>query len=147
YSVAEAVQGGWTQTLPASGAPYAFAAQSGQDQSARDFGNFRYGSISGMKFRDQNADGVKQGGEPGLSNWRIQLYRGALHLDSTLTNAGGNYSFSNVGPGTLTVSEQLQAGWTQTMPGPPGTYSVTLQSGQSLTGRDFGNARNSSIRG
>src|SRR5262249_51984717 len=53
----------------------------------------------------------------------------------------------NVGPGALTVSEQLQAGWTQTMPGPPGTYAVTLTSGQSVAGRDFGNARNSSVRG
>src|ERR1041384_2734876 len=147
YTVSEQSQAGWTQTLPASGAPYTFAAQSGQNLTAKDFGNFRNGSISGMKFRDLNADGARQGGEPGLLNWRIHLFRGSLHLDSTLTDAGGNYSFSNVGPGALTVSEQLQTGWTQTMPGPPGTYPVTLQSGQSVTGRDFGNARNSSVRG
>ena len=146
YTLSEQSQAGWTQTLPASGAPYLLAAQSGQNATGKNFGNFHNGTISGMKFRDLDADGVKDGGEPGLSGWRIRLFLGALHVDSTLTNVSGNYTFSNVGPGTYTVSEQLQTGWTQTMP-PTGTYSVTLQSGQSVTGRDFGNARNISVRG
>lgn len=146
YSVSEKLQPGWTQTLPASGAPYVVAAQSGQNQTAKNFGNFRNGSISGMKFRDLNANGIKNLGEPGLPNWRIQLFLGALHLDSTLTDAGGAFTFTNVGPGILTVSEQLQNGWTQTLP-PGGTYAVTLQSGQGVTGRDFGNARNSGVSG
>jgi SdrD B-like protein/type IX secretion system substrate protein len=146
YSISEQPQAGWTQTLPASGAPYLVATQSGQNVTGRNFGNFRYGSISGMKFQDSDADGVKDGGEPGLPNWRIQLFRGTLHVDSLLTDGSGNYTFPNVGPGTYTLSEQLQAGWTQTMP-PTGTYSVTLQSGQNATGKDFGNARNSGVRG
>lgn len=147
YTISEQSQAGWTQTLPASGGSYSFTSQSGQSLTSRDFGNFHNGSISGMKFRDLDADGVKDSGEPGLPNWRIQLFRGSLHLDSTLTNAGGSYTFSNVGPGAVTVSEQLQTGWTQTMPGPPGTYTLSLQSAQSVSGRDFGNARYSAVRG
>ena len=49
---------------------------------------------------------------------------------TTVTDANGDYSFTDVGPGTYTVQEELQPGWIQTFPAPPGTYTVTATSGQ-----------------
>ena len=46
-----------------------------------------------------------------------------------MTDANGNYSFTDVGPGTYTVQEELQPGWIQTFPAPPGTYTVAATSG------------------
>ena len=64
---------------------------------------------------------------------------------STTTAAGGAYSFS-VPPGTYTVSEVLQTGWTQSTPA-SGSYQVTLQSGQVDSDNDFGNFRNATKSG
>ena len=47
-------RGGWCRRRPAA-----------------DFGNWRYGSISGTKFDDFNDSGVRNNGEPGLPDWRI----------------------------------------------------------------------------
>ena len=51
-----------------------------------------------------------------------------------MTDANGNYSFTNVGPGTYTVQEELQSGWIQTFPAPPGTYTVAATSGSDQPG-------------
>ena len=64
-------------------------------------------------------------GEPGLPGWTIDLLdsAGAI-VATTVTDANGNYSFTDVGPGTYTVQEELQPGWIQTSPAPPGTYTI-----------------------
>ena len=147
YTISELVQTGWTQTLPTSPGSYTIAATSGQNITGKDFGNFQNGTISGTKFHDLDNDAVRDVGEPGLQNWRIRLIRALIQIDSVLTNASGNYTFTNVGPGTHTVSEQLQSGWFQTFPVSPGTYTISLQSGESVTGKDFGNAQASIVRG
>src|SRR5262249_56060132 len=55
-----------------------------------------------------------------------------------VAGASGVCSFK-VNPGTYTVSEVLQSGWTQSFPAAPGTYVITLTSGQTDSGNDFGN--------
>ena len=37
-------------------------------------GQLSAGSISGQKFHDLNANGVKDAGEPGLAGWRKSLF-------------------------------------------------------------------------
>ena len=97
---------------------------------ATDFGNFQNITISGEKFNDLTGDGVQDAGDPGLPGWTIDLLdaSGAI-VATTVTDADGNYSFPDVGPGTYTVQEELQSGWIQTFPAPPGTYTVTATSG------------------
>ncbi|HEV3082404.1 MAG TPA: PKD domain-containing protein, partial [Gemmataceae bacterium] len=87
--------------------------------------------------------------EPGLPNWTLYLdnnHDGQLDNGepSTTTDANGNYAFYNLAPGSYTVAEVQQPGWTQKAPAPvpPGTYSVSLASGQALRGLDFGNQQN-----
>ncbi|MDI6765770.1 MAG: T9SS type A sorting domain-containing protein, partial [Bacteroidota bacterium] len=58
---------------------------------------------------------------------------------STVTDAYGCYSFTPLLPGTYTVSEILQLGWTQCWPLSPGIYTVTLGAGETIGPLNFGN--------
>ncbi|MEG4226987.1 SdrD B-like domain-containing protein [Microcoleus sp. N9_B2] len=74
-----------------------------------NFGNAPAG-IQGIKFNDQNRNGIRDGGEPGIGNVRIFIddnNNGILEPGepSTLTNAGGNFVFPGLPPGTYTVTE------------------------------------------
>lgn len=95
------------------------------------------GSICGVKFNDVNGNTQRDPGEPGLAGWTINL-TGPV-ITSVMTGAGGGYCFNNLPAGQYTVSEVLQAGWTQTMPPPPGTYGIALLPGQNVVNVDFGN--------
>ncbi|MDI6803179.1 MAG: SdrD B-like domain-containing protein [Bacteroidota bacterium] len=92
-----------------------------------------------MKFGDLNGNGVKDTNENGLFGWEIQLNDGAY---TTTTDPSGNYCFTGLGPGTYTVTEVLQPGWTQTTPPHP---PITLACCQTVTGIDFGNQYTISI--
>jgi hypothetical protein len=143
YEVTEEGKPGWVPTTPQPVKVQVPAGSVGDNFTLPAFGNFRTGSISGRKFEDRNADGSGTG-DPGLPGWTIKLSgttsTGQPLSLSTVTGADGSYSFSPVPPGTYTISEVPQAGWTQSAPA-SGTYSVTLASGQQLTGLDFGNHR------
>ncbi|MBI1804428.1 MAG: T9SS type A sorting domain-containing protein [Ignavibacteriae bacterium] len=93
------------------------------------------GSISGRKFNDVNNNGADDA-EAGVPNWKIRLSGAAV--ESVLTDANGNYSFTFLPVGSYTVSEASVAGWVQTFP-PGGTYNVTITGGDDHTGQDFGN--------
>src|SRR5918997_1453974 len=171
YTVCEEQQPGWTQSYPTAGADcsththggtstpgakgYAITLTSGQDDKDNDFGNYKKAKKSGMKFEDKDGDGVKDAGEPGLAGWKIHLF-GANDSDHQVatTDAEGKYAFY-VKPGSYTVCEELQPGWTQSYPtagadcsththggtSSPGAkgYAITLTSGQDDKDNDFGN--------
>lgn len=78
--------------------------------------------IRGMKWNDIDGDGVKDSEELGLQGWTIYLDTNSNgQLDngeiSTITDAKGNYQFTNLRPGLYTVAEVQQTGWRQTFPG------------------------------
>ena len=84
-------------------------------------GQSQTGSISGMKWNDLNGDGVKELGEPGLEGWTIYLDENSNGtLDPTepseITDANGDYTFSDLPAGTYVVAEVQQPGWEQTFP-------------------------------
>jgi SdrD B-like domain len=132
YTLAETPQPGWVQSQapgPVSVAYGVGAAVFG----GNDFGNYRPATISGRKFDDRGVDG-SSAGDPGLPGWGIALNGGA----PTTTGPDGGFAFSGLRPGNYTVAEQQQAGWRQTTPG-SGTTTVTVTSGQVLSGVEFGN--------
>jgi hypothetical protein len=118
------------------GGQYAVALDAGQQVGNRNFGNWKPGCIGGYKWNDLDGDGTWDAGEPALSGWTINL--GGAKTASTTTNANGYYEFTGLGPGNYTVSEVLQAGWTQTWP-VGGQYAVALDAGQQVGDRNFGN--------
>ncbi len=79
------------------------------------------GEISGSKWNDFNGDGKQDANEPGLAGWTIYLddnQNGQLDSGetSTKTDINGDYTFTNLNPGTYTVAEVLKPGWEQTFP-------------------------------
>ena len=98
-------------------------------------------TISGLKFNDLNGNGVRDVGEPGLPGWTIKITDSSGNIQTTTTDASGNYSFVVPAPGNYTVSEIQQAGWIQTAP-TSGTYSAAVTQGQVLN-LNFGNKKQS----
>ena len=145
YTLLEELQSGWSQTIPTSPSSYSILITSGTNAVNKNFGNFQLVGISGTKFNDENGNGVKDAGEPGLSNWKIKL--SGAKVDSQLTDGNGNYAFPNLVSGNYTVSEELQSGWIQTFPTAPGTYSLSISSGTNYPNTNFGNFQLASMSG
>ncbi|MFO0869997.1 MAG: SdrD B-like domain-containing protein [Pirellulales bacterium] len=156
WRVREETTLGWNNSYPATadgfGRYWSVTVTSQDAITGRDFGNWRAATLSGTKFHDLDADGAaREGGEPGLVNWTIYVdYDNDNVLDagepSDLTDGNGDYLITNITPGTWTVREVGQAGWTNSYPA-GGTYSITFTSSGSVTGRDFGNWHTASISG
>lgn len=144
WSMTEDVKPGWYQTR-APGGVWVNEGVPDVNYANNNFGNFRYGTISGAKWNDTNANGQKDAGEPGLGGWSIRLMKGGVVSQSAGTGADGSYSFNNLSVGTYVVQEIQQSGWRQTAPS-GNTYTVTVTSGGSYGGRDFGNVQDGSIK-
>jgi hypothetical protein len=88
------------------------------------------------KFEDLDADGTHDFNEPTLTGWSIEVTANGS-LVTTLTT--GVQNCTGIPGGTsYTVSEVLQAGWTQSAPPPPGAYNFFIECGQ-LVNLTFGN--------
>ena len=96
-------------------------------------------TICGKKFSDLNRNGVQDPGEPALPNWTVELRapNGTLYT-SMLTNANGEYCFSNIPCGPWLVTEAAQGGWVQMAPSGPG-HSLSLGIGTTQNSVNFGN--------
>jgi hypothetical protein len=147
YSVSEdTLTPGWIRTL---GGPDTIVIATSGINDTSNYMDFKYLTISGVKFEDTDGDGVKDGGEPGLEGWKINVAGGTYHGNtSVVTDSNGAYSIDSVGPGTHTISEVGQAGWIQTLP--DSTYQFTAISGHlsnPSANRDFGNFAEANVDG
>ena len=118
-------------------------------------------TISGTKWSDLDADGVRDAGEPGIANYVV--YIDANHNNAfdpgeptATTDAEGEYVFENVANGTYEVreapdSEQITAnrGLTCTFPNIPvegcENDATITPADQNDDGNDFGNAGQGTI--
>ncbi|MBS7652254.1 hypothetical protein KEJ13_03880 [Candidatus Bathyarchaeota archaeon] len=141
YTVSETLQAGWVRTYPPAPGTHTVYLALGQTVTGINFGNrIPPGSISGYKWNDENGNGLQDGGETRLGGWKIFL-SGPVSM-STTTASDGTYSFTNLPPGTYTVSEELKPGWHQTWP-PGSVYTITLSPGNMTSpGNRFGNREN-----
>ncbi len=126
YRVTEIVQPGWTPTAPAV-RDVSFTA--GRDYDKIDFFNFAGGNIVGTVWEDLNQDGIRATDpatdvftDPGLEGWTVFLdlkpagggkVNGILDPGepSTVTDALGQYSFSDLPAGDYEVTEVQPVGW------------------------------------
>jgi len=143
YTVAEILPAGWEAVTPEGGS-HSLTLQN-SDIRGLDFINklVRY-SISGRKYNDLNGNGAFDG-EPGMEGWTIQLSQDGSVISTTTTEKDGSYRFAELSPGSYTVSEVEQTGWTRTAPS-EGSYTVELKNGD-VKDRDFGNHGSFAISG
>jgi hypothetical protein len=141
WVISETQQPGWVQTFPPPPGTYTINIQSGTAESGKDFGNnFLHSSIGGATFQDVNGDSLREPGEPIIAGWLIFLFKNGTLVDSMRTDPSGQYLFTRLIPGTYTLTEELQSGWSQTYPPAPGSHTVVITTpGTSVNGIDFGN--------
>jgi hypothetical protein len=104
------------------------------------------GSISGTMYNDLTKNGLKDAGDPGIGGFTVNLYKGMgwwgprhnkSPIQAIISDANGNYSFTGLASGTYSIEEIRKPGWRQLT----GDYRrVVLSNGESITGKDFGNA-------
>ncbi len=99
----------------------------------------QYGSISGCKYLDADADGNITEDEKliAMPDWEIKLFDGSI-TTTQQTDASGCYTFAGLLAGDYTVSETLQEGWTQTFPA-GNVYNLALTESENKENIDFGN--------
>ncbi len=143
YDVSETVPSGFRQTAPPPPGTYSVKLNIGEGSvTGLLFGNQALpATISGTKFNDLNGNGQRDPGEPGMPGVTIVL-GSPLPTGTpirTVTDASGNFSFTNVPAGSYILSEVAPSGFVQTAPPAPGTINVTVSSGQTVSGLLFGN--------
>ena len=102
YEVVEIAPAGWNQTTMG---PAVILLTSGQEymavpgqvalepdqvevvQGDLAIGNFRLGSIHGIKFEDHDQEGDRDAEDQGLADWTIELYKGGALFATDLTDA------------------------------------------------------------
>ena len=119
-----------------------------------DFGELQPSSLSGYVYGDIGQggfnDGIKQAGESGIAGATVSLdgtdATGAIHLTTT-TDGNGFYQFTNLRPGTYSITETQPAGWIDgkdTIGTPGGSTAndqfstINLPPGFSGTNNNFG---------
>lgn len=108
-------------------------------------------SISGYKFEDLNGNGQQEGGEIGLSGWKINLYDSGGNLTGSKTTDGnGYYEFTELKKNTYLICEELKNGWQQKYPsfqdgavdcGNEKTkgWQLSFEEGSNVIQKNFGN--------
>ena len=139
YTLSEVVQPSNFQTAPASQGTYTVTVVSGQVVSNDNFGNFATATFSGQVFNDLNDNSALDGGEPGISDWTVNLVNSANTIVATATtDSGGHYAFTGVNFGTYTIQEVQRVGYQATT---TSSISVAATNGLVSSGNNFGETR------
>jgi hypothetical protein len=130
----------WTCNYPAA-CEQTVTVEASETSQQNDFAAHTLGGISGTKFEDLDADGVKDAGEQALAGQVVYLDSNDdgdndAGEPSATTDASGNYEFTRT-PGTYTVRTLSPAGWTCIAPSPC-AHTVTVTSSGDHANRDFG---------
>lgn len=141
YKIEEVPQSGWVQTAPVPVGPQNATITAGQTTTVT-FGNHQNlepGRLCVQKFNDLNGNGVQDPGEPFLTGWVFTIKDALGNVVGTITTVAGALTCINLPPGTYTVTETPQPGWTPTTPGGL-TQTAVVVAGQTTT-VIFGNKR------
>ncbi|MGD1716728.1 Calx-beta domain-containing protein, partial [Dapis sp. BLCC M172] len=98
------------------------------------------GSISGIKFQDDNNNSIQDLGEIGLAGFTIYIdINNNNNLDNgepnTITNPDGSYIIEDIETGTYTIREIQQPGFTQTTTDP----NINVTANENTPNVNFGN--------
>lgn len=100
-----------------------------------NFGIVPPASLGNRVWRDDDIDGIQDSGEPGVAGITVTLKNNAdIIIGTTVTDAYGNYLFSNLPAGTYNITVTLPANYTFTTQ--TNTTDDNNTSGPSTTGSD-----------
>ncbi len=72
-------------------------------------------SLGDFVWEDMNGNGIQESGEPGMANVTVELYSGdacsGSAIITTTTDTNGNYSFTNLAPGTYSLKFITPSGY------------------------------------
>ncbi len=122
-------------------------------------------TLSGTVYEDDNNNGVLDAGESGIAEVTLELYQGGMLVDTTTTDANGNYTFTNVAEGSYEIREiqppTYLDGMDSYLPGTDqwdsaptvnndsitGTFTANPDNGLDITGNNFGELSPGSLSG
>ncbi|MDX2037662.1 MAG: SdrD B-like domain-containing protein [Isosphaeraceae bacterium] len=125
----------------------------GDNVPNNNFGELPPAQLSGFVYVDADDDGVKETGETPLAAVALTLtgtdYLGAVVTRNTTTDSLGFYEFTNLAPGTYTVTETQPAGYFDGLEAKAGVVvagtrgtdvvsSITLAAGDNVPNNNFG---------
>lgn len=140
---------GFAQTFPPVDNPHIFNLSDGETRTDIDFGNVLGGILRGVKWNDQNENGIRDAGEEGIPFVYIYLNKltppdtEGLFVQDTETIEfdpvfeTGTYEFT-VPPGFYKIQED--SGGTQTFPPNGAPHYVSVTGGDVIENLDFGNS-------
>ncbi|MBM4061814.1 MAG: hypothetical protein FJ265_12070 [Planctomycetes bacterium] len=107
--------------------------------AVRSYSPFRIGDgtgsdVAGELFRDDDRDGSRDPGEPGLAGWTVRLVTGSTSV-TALTDGTGRYVFADVAAASYTVELTLQSGFVLTT---AGQYAIEVCGCANVAVGDFG---------
>ena len=118
----------------------------GKRERGQNFGNVRGATVSGVVFNDVNGNGVRERTEPPLAGATVYVdlnnngSRQAGEPSAVSTAQEGAWSIGGVAPGTRVIRQVPPTGFRQTAPA-AGFHTVTLTSGGTVAGLNFGDQR------
>jgi hypothetical protein len=153
-TIREIVEPGFQRILPASGG-FTVTVSPNTSFTGRNFLNRQApGEVTGIKFNDLNANGIRDAGEPVLAGVMIYVDvnkdgRIGVLEPASVTDANGVYRIVNVPVGTNThVREVVQPGMVQTFPDPLDSstlggahVNIAVTPGAVTSGINFGNVQ------
>jgi hypothetical protein len=164
YTITEAQPTGYIDGLDSAGSSAGtvkddqvvnIALGSGVSATGYNFGEHltdtSLGSLSGSVYVDQNGNGVKDPGEPGIAGITLTLTgddaRGFSITENTVTTIDGSYLFPDLAPGSYAIAEVAPANYLdgQDTAGSQGATVgndllawIALDTGVNGTGNNFG---------
>ncbi len=111
YSLSEGLEPGWT---PVS-SPSPISLGAGDESPDNNFVNFHNISITACKKVDTDGDLSTTDDQSNKFGWTVSLNNGQS-TDIRTTGDNGCYTWSDLGPGNYSVSEDVPAGWTALTP-------------------------------
>ncbi len=146
YTIRRNFPSGWLHTFPITDSVYTLSLPASASLIGEDFLDFALGTISGVVFADDNANGSPDSLEHGIAGITLTISGG--RTDSVVTGSDGVYQFANLDTGKYVVQERSLPFVARSVPAQGNSYSDAITAGgQVRSGRNFGHFQNSTISG